>query len=165
MDRQTLASVAAIVLALAISSNWAKAAFDFLGHEQMAEEAYRLDERVREFAGVKLEPTDLLNVEAKSNLRHEARKKWGTAANGWKRMHTELQRAAAKHDALRTPAQMALFRYTFCLHQFAVANNKPDYTKRAAKIIFQLEKADKEMGGLKKRYVELLENEPTLREA
>src|SRR5262249_37880047 len=99
------------------------------------------------------------------NFLLEDREYWGAAANGWKKMYDELGRAAVKNARLKEPHQKCLFRYITCLHKYAIQKKKPDFTKRAANMIFQLEKGDKDMGGIKDDYMKLLKDEKALKEA
>jgi hypothetical protein len=80
-------------------------------------------------------------------------------------MYKDLTRAVAKDPRLREAHQKALLRYINALHRHAVQKNKPEFTKRAANMIFQLEKGDKEMGGMKDKYDELFQKEPGLKDA
>jgi hypothetical protein len=103
------------------------------------------------------------------NLILEDKEVWGGAANGWKKMYEELGRAAIKNARLKEPHQKALYRYIFCVYRFAqkqtAEKKKADFTKRAANMIVQLEKGDKDMGGLKDDYMQLLKDEKPLKEA
>jgi hypothetical protein len=99
----------------------------------------------------------------------EDRQFWGGAANAWKAMYSELGRAAPKNPRLREPHQKALFRYITCIYRFAQKQTsekkKGDFTTRAANMIVQLEKGDKEMGVLKDEYLDLLKKEKPLKDA
>jgi hypothetical protein len=110
-----------------------------------------------------------LEFREEKNWILEDRELWGAAANAWKKMYDELGRAAVKNARLKGPHQHALYRYIFCVYRFAqkqtMEKKKADFTKRAANMIVQLEKGDKDMGGLKDEYMELLKQEKPLKDA
>ena len=92
----------------------------------------------------------------------------GAAANGWKKMYDgPHQGAFLKNARLKEPHQKALYRYITLLSisPSRPGKKKTDFTKRAANMIVQLEKGDKDMGGMKDDYMQLLKQEKPLKDA
>lgn len=140
-----------------------------LAHEyRKAKKFEEVDKIFKELDKVDFGATSLEYREEK-NFLLEDRELWGAAANGWKKMYEELGRAAVKNARLKEPHQKALYRYIVAVYRFAqkqpMAKKKTDFTKRAANMIVQLEKGDKDMGGLKDQYMDLLKQEKELKEA
>jgi hypothetical protein len=99
----------------------------------------------------------------------EDMEKWAPAANSWGRMYEDLKRARGKNPRLAEPCERALYHRILCVYRFSQKQTnekkKADFLKRAANMIHQLELGDKNMGGLKDQYMELMKNEPPLHEA
>jgi hypothetical protein len=149
-SRVLLVSIPVALVLFLAAGNRGHGVHDFVGDEQRARAAKVVKVHV---------PQD---EEEQRIFAFEATRSWGAAANAWKKRCEEFGRAQHRQPAIRQAYQKALFRYILCTHQFAVEMLKPQYTKRAANVIVQLEKSDEEMGGLKNQYQELLKTEPGL---
>jgi hypothetical protein len=136
-----------LAVALLASANMAHAVHDFVGLEQRRAEAWHKAQ----------------DPEERQIFELEARRKWGAATNAWKKRFEEFGSVRQPRPAFREARERALFHYVHCMHQYAVDQEKPIFTRRAANIILQYEKGDPEMGGLKQRYAQLLKENGALR--
>ncbi|GIW81970.1 MAG: hypothetical protein KatS3mg105_3777 [Gemmatales bacterium] len=92
---------------------------------------------------------------------------YGYSANKWKKL-MEMVKAANRMDEYHA----CLYNYVYCVYKYASTSksvkteaDKQNFIRRAANLIVAIEKNDKEMGGLRDKYMQLLEREPDLKKA